>query len=258
MNHSSKSKRIYLDQHFVYGINNCVEVLKQSTYQITSVVLKKDSTADRKNSLKDLIKQKDLQYKYIPREKYAERFGDLRTQGIVVYFSGRIIEQLPSFEKVEGDYCLLALDQIEDPQNLGQIIRTAECAGLDGIILSQHRSAGLTNAALQVSQGAFCHIPIYEAGNLHQALTQLKQEDFWITAVENGIDAKPWHTLDYTGKSVVVFGSEGHGIRKLILKTCDFIATIPMQGKIGSLNVTAAVSALVFERQRQLNQIGYN
>ena len=107
---------------------------------------------------------------------------------------------------------------------------------------------------LQVSQGAFVNMPLYQLTNLSQGFEQLKKNDFWIVGLENSIDAKPWYKIDYGGKTVIVVGSEGKGLRQKTIKNCDFKATIPMKGKINSLNVSAAVSAILFERQRQLNK----
>jgi 23S rRNA (guanosine2251-2'-O)-methyltransferase len=255
MSHPSKTKLSSGTDYYVYGINSVLEILAQSKFNVVSVTLMIDSAADKDPRILKLLKQGQTNITKVSREKFTDRFGNLRTQGIIVNFSGKIVSNLPRFENIDSNFCLLVLDQIEDPQNLGQIIRTADCAGVNGIILTRHHSAGITNTALQVSQGAFCHIPIYESGNLHRTLELLKTNDFWITGIENSIDSKPWYALDYTGKTAIVFGSEGSGIRKLVLATCDFIATIPMQGQLESLNVTAAVSAVVFERQRQLMAI---
>jgi 23S rRNA (guanosine2251-2'-O)-methyltransferase len=166
---------------------------------------------------------------------------------------GKIEADLPSFTNQSGNIGLLVLDRIEDPQNLGQIIRTAECAGIDGIIIPKHDSCGITDTVIQVSQGAFTQVSIYQVNNLHQTVTNLKDEEFWVIAMENSLDAKHWHQVDYKGKVAIIAGSEGHGIKKLVLEKCDFLVTIPMQGKTNSLNVSAAVSAVLFERLRQLS-----
>ncbi len=145
------------------------------------------------------------------------------------------------------------LDQINDPQNLGQIIRTSECAGINGIILPKNNSVKITNTVLQVSQEAFVSTNIYMQTNLKSTIDYLKSKGFWIVGIENGVDAKQWYELDYSGKIVFILGSEGKGIRELIKKNCDFLATIKMNGKIESLNVSAATSIILFERQRQLS-----
>ena len=105
-----------------------------------------------------------------------------------------------------------------------------------------------------MSQGAFTNIALYEVTNLNHEILQLKKSEFWIIGLENSINAKPWYDVEFSGKTVIVVGSEGRGIRHKVLKSCDFIATIPMQGKTNSLNVSAAVSAVAFERIRQLQK----
>ena len=144
------------------------------------------------------------------------------------------------------------LDQVEDPQNFGQIIRTAECAGIDGIVFPKHHSAPINETVLQVSQGAFVNLPIYEVTNIRNIFKQFKSDGFWVIGIENSIDAKPWFEVEYSGKAIIVLGSEGKGIRKMVLESCDFKSTIPMKGKINSLNVSATASAILFERLRQL------
>ena len=106
-----------------------------------------------------------------------------------------------------------------------------------------------------MSQGAFVHLPIFQCGNLHQKLRTLKKEGFWIIGVENSVKAMSWYEMDYKRKLVLVMGSEGKGIRPVILKTCDELLTIPMHGKLNSLNVSSATSAILFERLRQLSRI---
>ena len=191
--------------------------------------------------------------KFIKPTHFKSKYSKWRTQGIVVTFNGIIEQSIPSFKNKTGNIGLLILDRIEDPQNMGQIIRTAECAGIEGIIIPKHESCGVTDTVIQVSQGAFTQMPIYEVNNLHQTITNLKSEDFWVIAMENSLKAKEWHKIDYSGKVVIIVGSEGRGIKNILLEKSDFKATIPMEGKTNSLNVSAAVSAVTFERLRQIS-----
>ena len=165
-----------------------------------------------------------------------------------------IEESLPSLENQTDNKCILVLDRIEDPQNLGQIIRTSVCAGVNAIMIPKHDSCKITDTVIQVSQGAFTEISIYQVSNLNRSLGQLKDDGFWVVAMENSVNAQPWHQIDYKGKIAIVVGSEGRGIKKIILDNCDFITTIPMQGNVNSLNVSAAVSVVLFERLRQLSK----
>ena len=248
----SKKKNQSLYQ--VYGINGTSNIIHEKKIKIVRIDIMVGSAAEKKTWVAKLFNNKSLPVHRIPKLQFLKKYGGKRTQGIVVTFTGKIIKEIPSFGNNSNNICLLALDNVEDPQNMGQIIRTAECAGIDGILIPEHRNVQATSTVLQVSQGAFIHLPLYNCINLHQQLRQLKSQDFWIVGVENSVKAKNWHELDYQRKLVIVMGSEGKGIRPIIRKTCDDLLTIPMQGTLNSLNVSAAVSAVLFERQRQMLQ----
>jgi 23S rRNA (guanosine2251-2'-O)-methyltransferase len=241
------------NQHTIYGINGSGAVLASRKYKIIDIFIQSGSQAERDSTITQTLNYHGGRVNIIKAEHFKAKFGRLRTQGIVVIFNGPVEEQLPSFKSKSGNIGLLVLDRIEDPQNLGQIIRTAECAGIGGIIIPKHDSCGITDTVIQVSQGAFTQIPIYQVSNLHQTITNLKDEDFWVIAMENSLKAKEWYKIDYSGKILIIIGSEGRGIKKLLLEKSDFKATIPMEGKTNSLNVSAAVSAVIFERLRQIS-----
>jgi 23S rRNA (guanosine2251-2'-O)-methyltransferase len=241
------------DQHTIFGINGCTAVLETRKYKITDILIQTGSPAERDEKVTRILGYHGGRIKFLTAAQFKTNFVKWRTQGIIVRFTGKIESNLPSFQKHSGNIGLLGLDRIEDPQNLGQIIRTAECAGIDGIVIPKHDSCGITDTVMQVSQGAFTQVPIYQVSNLHQTIINLKNEEFWVISVENGVKAKDWHRVDYTGKVFMIAGSEGRGIKKLVLENSDFHATIPMQGKTNSLNVSAAVSAVLFERLRQLS-----
>jgi len=234
----------------IYGINNSCELLRLNKEKISSIFLLKDSKALKNDYIKKSIINIKEKCTILDKYDFNKKFTNIRSQGIVINFQFQTHNQLPEF--LDKNICLLIPESIEDPQNLGQIIRTSECAGIDGLLLSQNRSVGITNSVLQVSQGAFLSLPIYTIGNISQVLITLKKEGFWVIGVENGLDASNWYDLDYSGKIIFIFGSEGKGIRKNTLKHCDSIATIPMLGTTNSLNISAAVSAMLFERNRQL------
>lgn len=238
----------------VYGINGTSNIIKAKKINIVRIDIMVDGMAEKKSWVVNLLRTKFLPIHRIPKTQFLKHYPGKRTQGIVVTFTGEIIVDIPSFERGGNNICLLAMDNVEDPQNLGQIIRTGECAGIDGIMIPEHGNVKATSTVLQVSQGAFIHLPLYNCGNLHQQLRNLKSQGFWIVGVENCIQAKYWYELDYQRKLVIVIGSEGKGIRSLIRKTCDDLVTIPMQGTLNSLNVSAAISVVLFERHRQMLQ----
>jgi 23S rRNA (guanosine2251-2'-O)-methyltransferase len=252
MKKTYKKKSKFPDYHVIYGVNGCEQVLRAKHLEIMNIDVMKEGNAIRKSSLSNELGRFKGRVNNLPKDQYLKKYTGLRTQGIVIQFRGEIYKKLTSFKNADPNLFLLVLDNIEDPQNLGQIIRTAECGGVDGIIIPEHHSVGLTQTAMQVSQGAFVHIPIYKCTNLRNQLNELKKDGFWTVALENSIKAKQWFNIDMRGKMAVVLGSEGKGIRPLVLNTCDFHATIPMKGKISSLNVSATVSAIVFERLRQI------
>lgn len=247
----SKSKS--QDAHQIYGINGSIAVLESKKFNIQSIDILENGIASKNQQIRELLKKHSVTINNIPQETFRRKYEKKHTQGIVLTFIGTIEKDLPQLKSIEGNFCLLIIDNITDPQNLGQIIRTAECAGINGIIIPNRNSVGITDTVLQVSQGAFCNTPIYTVTNLHQTIMQLKEDDFWAVALENSIEAKPWYDIDYKGKIAIIVGSEGYGIKPLVLKSCDFHATIPMEGKTNSLNVSASVSAIVFERLRQIN-----
>tara|TARA_Y100001980_G_C14533624_1_gene309889 strand:+ start:104 stop:865 length:762 start_codon:yes stop_codon:yes gene_type:complete len=233
-----------------YGVNSAISIINSNRYNIRYIDIMKGGNAQKNKKLLNIID--DSIVNVLKKKEFLNKYPEKHTQGIAVNFYGQTINSFfPDFS-TKSNICLLALDRIEDPQNFGQIIRTADCAGIDGILFSKHYSAPVNNTVLQVSQGAFVNVNLYEITNLSQTIKQLKNENFWVIGLENGIKAKLWHEIEYTNRVIIVIGSEGRGIRKKILDSCDFISTIPMQGKVNSLNVSAAVSAIAFERLRQI------
>ena len=236
----------------IHGLNGCSNIILEKKLNIIRIDIMSGGNAEKKKWVNNLANSKKYPVHRMLKDQFLKKYGGKRTQGIVILFQGDIIQSLPSFKLSKENECLLVVDNLEDPQNLGQIIRTAECANITGLLLPEHQSVQITDAVLQVSQGAFAHLPIYRCGNLHQQLRTLKMEGFWIIGVENNINAMSWHELDYKRKLVLVMGSEGKGIRPVIVKSCDELINIPMQGQLNSLNVSSASSAILFERLRQL------
>jgi len=236
----------------VYGINNCSSILKDQKFIIKEIILSEDK---RSYSSVIELKKYHAKIKYLNKKLFDEKYGILRTQGIIVSFTGSVLRNFQEYEFNKQNSCLLILDQITDPQNAGQIIRTSECAGIDGIIFPKHDSFNITNTVLSVSQGAFVNMPLFQVININKTIKQLKDDDFWIVGLENGLNSQLWNEINYSGKIAIIVGSEGSGIRKKVLENCDFTASIPMQGFTNSLNVSAAVSAILFERLRQIQSL---
>jgi 23S rRNA (guanosine2251-2'-O)-methyltransferase len=151
---------------------------------------------------------------------------------------------------VPDDALVVALDQVQDPQNLGAICRTAEGAGATGVVLPEHGGAHVTPAVSRASAGAVEHLPIARVRNLADFLAEAKQAGAWVYGAEAGADAPHWEP-DYSGRVVVVLGSEGRGLRPRVRSACDALVGLPLKGRLESLNVGATAAALLYEIVRQ-------
>ena len=244
-------KNIKKDNIFqLYGYNNCLPLLKKTQYEIISINIleqKKEFFASKVD-----LQKYSRSLHFLNKNDFYNEYDGIRSQGIVVQFKGPIVKEIKNYKTVDSNSCLLILDNIEDPQNVGQIIRTAECAGINGIAFPSHNSFRVSNTIINVSQGAFLNMPLYEVTNVSNTILDLKKKNHWVIGIENSIESKLWSQLDYTGHIAIVVGSEGKGIRKKVIGHCDFLGNIPMQGDFNSLNVSAAVSAILFERLRQI------
>ena len=149
--------------------------------------------------------------------------------------------------------CILVLDEIVDPQNLGALLRTAESAKVGGVILTKRRSAQLSASVEKAAAGATAYLPICRVGNLQHALMALKQANFWLVGL-NPQATSTIYDLDMPGKVALVLGGEGKGIRPLVQNTCDYLVSIPMEGRISSLNVSVAGAIVLYERLRQIRK----
>jgi len=249
-------KLLQKQNHTIYGLNNCLSFLvNKNKFIVNSIYVNINSPAYKNTKILKYINRNKEVITLLDNNNFSKKYPHKHTQGIVLNFTGTIEKDIEEIKEFEENSCLLIADQINDPQNLGQMIRTSECAGVDGIILPKHNSVHLTDTVLQVSQGAFLYMDIIIENNLNNTIKYLKTKGFWVVGLENSIEAQNWYEIDYKGKIAIVLGSEGTGIRKLVKESCDFLATIPMEGKTNSLNVSAALSAILFERQRQLKII---
>jgi 23S rRNA (guanosine2251-2'-O)-methyltransferase len=148
------------------------------------------------------------------------------------------------------DGLIVALDQVQDPRNLGAVCRSAEAAGAAGVVIPSRRSAGITAVTCKASAGAVEHLPVARVPNLADWLGAAKEAGAWIHGAEAGAPA-PYARADLTGKVVLVLGSEGRGLRRRVAESCDLLVSIPVRGRVGSLNVSAAAAILLFEAARQ-------
>jgi 23S rRNA (guanosine2251-2'-O)-methyltransferase len=174
-----------------------------------------------------------------------------RHQGIVAVIREYPYVALEQLLELKPDP-LLIVDGVTDPRNLGAIMRSAECAGASGIVLARDRTSGVTPAAVKASAGAWIHLKIARCGNVAQTLEALKAEGYWIAALAPNGDI-PIYELDVSRRLAIVLGSEDRGVRDLVRRTADFVASIPMRGRVASLNVSVAAAVALFEISRRRN-----
>lgn len=189
----------------------------------------------------------------VPRREIDARAPLAVHQGVVAYVQAieyAPLEVLLERAKGAGPGLLLVLDGIEDPQNLGALIRTGDAAGVHGVVIGKHRAAGLTEAAVKASAGAAYHVPVAQVTNIARTLDLLKEEGFWTVAASPEGDRTLWD-VDFTVPTAVVVGSEGKGLSRLVEERCDVRARLPMAGAVSSLNASVAGALFLFEAVRQ-------
>lgn len=176
-------------------------------------------------------------------------------QGVVAYAAGveycSVQDILKKAKEKKEDPFIIVLDGVEDPHNLGSIIRSAECAGAHGVVIGKRRSASVTAAAVKAAAGATSYVNVARVTNVTGALEEMKRAGLWIAGAD--MSGKPMHSQGMNGPLAIVIGSEGNGLTKLVKDTCDFLVSIPMFGQINSLNAGVAAGILMFEKKRQDN-----
>jgi 23S rRNA (guanosine2251-2'-O)-methyltransferase len=184
-----------------------------------------------------------------PSEELERLCGSPDHQGVVAE-----VDPYPYWDASQllrgKDVLILALDQVQDPRNLGAVARSAEAAGAAGLVVPERRSAEVTAVACKASAGAVEHLSIARVRNLADWLGEAKDAGFWLWGADAEAEQAPWD-VDLTGPTVLVLGGEGKGIRPRVASACDGLVALPQRGKVGSLNVSAAASALLFEALRQ-------
>lgn len=198
-----------------------------------------------------LAKQKGIPVKEADVRKLDELCGGGNHQGVAAQVSAARYYELEDLLKLAKDEppLLVIADEIEDPHNLGAIIRTAEAAGAHGLILPKRRSAGLSQTVAKTSAGAVEHLPVVRVSNLPTTIKLLKKRGVWIYGAH--MEGVPYTQVDFSGPAALVLGSEGRGLGRLVRESCDMLVSIPMYGKMNSLNVSVAGGILLYEIARR-------
>jgi len=243
----------------VHGVNPVRELLRSASEAPAELWVAEGAERQRLSEILRLARQRGARIRQAPRQKLDRLAGTDRHQGVVAVVADyryRDLEDLLAAARERGESPLLVvLDGVEDPQNVGAVVRSAHALGAHGIVIPRDRAAGITAAAAKASAGAVEHCPVAQVTNIAQALEGLKESRIWTVATAADADAD-LAAVDLAGPVAIVLGGEGRGIRPLVRRTCDLEARIPMAGGIGSLNVSAAAAICLYEalRQRRLRR----
>ena len=243
--------------NLIYGVNAVVEALRAGTRQIESVTILESARPDRLKSLIELARQKGVPVHRVPRLDLDRTLGEVRHQGVVARIAAAryanaddLLDTLEAKIGSSDPPLVLGLDAIEDPRNMGSILRTSECAGVHGVFIAERRAVGLTGAVAKVAAGALEYVPVARVTNLVRLIEQLKARNIWVVGAA-GDASQSYTDWDWTLPAAIFLGSEGHGLHRLVREHCDTLVRIPVSGKLDSLNVSVAAGVLLYEARRQ-------
>lgn len=245
---------VELDENVLFGRNAVIEALKGER-TIDKILVQK---GEKEGSVIKIIsgaKAKNIVVQEVEKSKLDELTGREKHQGVVAYVAAHeyvSVDEILEYARSKGEHpFVLILENIQDPHNLGAIVRTAHTAGVHGIIIPKRRAVGLTGTVAKSSAGALEHTKIAKVSNIQQTIKELKAQGLWIACADMG--GKTLFEEDLTGPIGIVVGSEGEGISRLTRENCDYIVSVPMYGKVTSLNASVAASIMVYEVVRQRN-----
>lgn len=229
------------------GIHPVREALRAGR-PIDRVHIAKGASGPRLQEIIETCRQRRIPVRFEPREALDRLVKGLPHQGVVAFAA---TERYASLEDVLPNARLLVLlDGVEDPHNLGAIIRSAHAAGATAVVIPERRAAPLTETVSKAAAGALAHIPVVRVGNLNRTLELLKQKGFWVYGLDER-GPETYSEVSYSSPAAIVLGAEGHGLHDQIRKNCDFLVKIPMAGKIASLNVSVAAGIVLFDWLRR-------
>ena len=246
-------------QEYIYGLAPVLEALRSGRRPISRIMLATGATPSRLNELTEVARRSGVTIERCDRRDLDGLTRRANHQGIVALLAAskraRHVDAADILSGLGDPPLIVLLDNIEDPHNLGAILRTCDAAGVDGIFLPEHRSAPLNETVAKTSAGALEYVRVAQVTNLVPLIDDLKERGFWVIGVE--ADARTAYTdFDFNRPLALIFGSEGKGIRRLVRENCDTVISIPMLGKINSLNVSVAAGVVLFEVLRQRQQTG--
>jgi len=246
-----------IPENIVVG-RNAVRELLESGRSIDKIYISRGEREGSINLLIGIASERKIPIVELDRERLDSMCRGARHQGIVAAAAERdyvSLDDILNYASERGERPLIVvLDGVEDPHNLGAIIRNAECAGAHGIVIRKARSVGITPTVVKASAGAIEHMRIAKVTNIATALDELKERGVWVYAADMG--GSPCYETDMTSSAAIVLGSEGFGISRLVKEKCDFTVSIPLYGSVNSMNVSAASAVILSEAARQRHNGG--
>lgn len=247
--------------HYIYGINAVTEALKARGRAFEWVGMAKERHDLRLQRLIEDCRRLSVPVRFLQRTELDRMAGNASHQGVVAVTSSKQYSDLDDVVGAKrGQYSLVVvLDGVEDPHNLGAILRTADAAGADGVVIPERRAASVTGTVTKASAGASEHLPIAKVTNIARAVEELKDRNIWTVGLDER-GSQTYDALDYNMDCALVLGAEGKGLHDLVKRKCDFLVSIPMLGKVPSLNVSVAGAVVMYEivRQRRARQEASN
>jgi 23S rRNA (guanosine2251-2'-O)-methyltransferase len=229
------------------GINPVAEALR-AQHPLERILIAKGAGGPRVQEIVDLARRASIPLRFEPRDSLDRLAGRSSHQGVVALgASGKYVDLENIIDRAR---ILVVLDGVEDPHNLGAVIRTAHAAGADGVVVPERRAVGLTDVVAKAAAGALEHLPVARVGNINRALELLKEHQFWVYGLDERGD-QDYDRVQYNSPAALVFGGEGKGLHDLVRRHCDALVRIPMVGKIPSLNVSVAAGIVLFDWKRK-------
>ena len=236
----------------IVGRNAVMQAL-ESGRTVDSVTVAEGQRGGQAAKIIEICREKKIPVKYADSRKLDKLCGGAAHQGVAAFAAAHDYAELDDIfnlaqSRGESPFIVIC-DGLEDPHNLGAILRTAEAAGVHGVIIPKRNSVTLNYTVAKTSAGAIEYVPVVKVTNIAGTIDTLKDRGVWVFGAD--MDGTPWTELDFTGSAALVIGSEGRGLSKLVREKCDFIASLPMKGRINSLNASVAAGILMFEASRQ-------
>ena len=236
----------------IVGRNAVMQAL-ESDRTIDSVTVAEGQRGGQAAKIIEICREKRIPVKYADSRKLDKLCGGAAHQGVAAFAAAHDYAELDDIfnlaqSRGESPFIVIC-DGLEDPHNLGAILRTAEAAGVHGVIIPKRNSVTLNYTVAKTSAGAIEYVPVVKVTNIAGTIDTLKGRGVWVFGAD--MEGTPWTELDFTGSAALVIGSEGRGLSKLVREKCDFIASLPMKGRINSLNASVAAGILMFEASRQ-------